>query len=110
MKSKSKLIISLIFLGINFTLLMISIFYLNLSSIINGNGNNGDHVNTIPIFIDGNGAQNWGWAVSQPWCTGSGTYNDPFIIENLILDARGSESCIRIIDSNVRFLIRNCII
>jgi parallel beta-helix repeat protein len=40
-----------------------------------------------PIFIDGAatgvGAHNWTWAKDQSWCSGSGTWNDPYIIENL---------------------------
>jgi len=65
------------------------------------------------IVIDGDatgvGAKNWTWAVKQDWCSGgSGTWNDPFIIENLILNGQDSWSCILIRDSNEYFIIRNC--
>jgi len=105
MKSKTKLIISLICLGINFTLLMITLFYFNLSSIFNGNGY---HVNNNPIFIDGNGPNNWNWASSQPWCTGSGTLDDPYIIKNLNLTDQVFDNCIEIRDSTVIFIIESC--
>ena len=41
-------------------------------------------------------------------CTGSGTYSDPYIIEDLIIDGEGSGSCILIENSNVYFRIENC--
>ncbi|MFX0042912.1 MAG: right-handed parallel beta-helix repeat-containing protein, partial [Candidatus Hodarchaeota archaeon] len=43
------------------------------------------------------------------WCTGSGTYSDPFIIDGLEIDAAGSGSCILIENSKTEyFIIRNC--
>ncbi len=65
-----------------------------------------------PIAIDGDatgpGAHNWSWAASQPWCTGSGTQNDPYVIANLTIDGMGTNICIKIKDSNAFFVIRNC--
>ena len=65
-----------------------------------------------PIFIDGDatgvGAQNWTWAISQPWCSGSGTWNDPYTLENLTINGRNSGSCIYIKDSIKYFRIKNC--
>lgn len=65
-----------------------------------------------PISIDatvtGIGAHNWIWAASQPWCSGSGTESDPYVIENLKIDAEGSENCIEILNSNEYFVISNC--
>lgn len=76
---------------------------------------NNDCFGTIlhePIKIDGSatgvGAHNWTWAVSQTWCTGSGTWNDPYIIEDLTIDGFGLTDCIEIQASNVFFIIRNC--
>ncbi|MFX0022367.1 MAG: nitrous oxide reductase family maturation protein NosD [Candidatus Hermodarchaeota archaeon] len=62
----------------------------------------------VLIFIDGDGTNNWNWASSQPWCQESGTLADPYIIENLVLNANGPNSCIIIRNSNVYFTIRNC--
>ena len=58
-----------------------------------------------PIHIDGNGAQNWAWAVSQPWCTYN---NGMYIIENISINGGNSDNCIFIEDSSVYFRIKNC--
>ena len=39
----------------------------------------------IDDSLTGVGAQNWTWAVSQAWCSGTGSYDDPFLIENVFL-------------------------
>ena len=57
-----------------------------------------------PITINGNGD----WASlnsSEPWCNGSGTPSSPYIIENIVVN--GTE-CIKIINTDVHFIIRNC--
>ncbi|MFW9946185.1 MAG: NosD domain-containing protein [Candidatus Odinarchaeota archaeon] len=56
----------------------------------------------------GVGAKNWTWAASQDWCSGSGTWADPYIIENVTVDAEGTGSGIIIINSIKYFIIRNC--
>jgi len=43
-------------------------------------------------------------------CTGSGTYSDPYIIKDLIIDGGSSRNCIWIENSNVNFRIQNCTI
>ncbi|MFW9880661.1 MAG: right-handed parallel beta-helix repeat-containing protein, partial [Candidatus Thorarchaeota archaeon] len=69
---------------------------------------------TDPINIDGTatgvGAHNWTWAESQYWCSGFGTDNEPYIIENLIISGFGVENSngIDIRNSNVSFIIQNC--
>jgi len=66
----------------------------------------------LPIFINGTatgvGAHNWTWAESQPWCSGSGTESQPYIIENISRDGLTMTNGIEIINSNVDFEIRNC--
>jgi len=42
------------------------------------------------------------------WCSGSGTIEDPYIIENIIIDGQNSGSCITIRNSRAYFIIRNC--
>ncbi len=69
----------------------------------------------LPIFINdyatGVGAHNWTWAKSQPWCSGTGTSLDPYIIENLIISGFGTEKYgIDIRNSNVSFIIQECLI
>ncbi len=69
-----------------------------------------------PIYIDGDatgvGAQNWTWARSQPWCSiGNGSWADPYIIENVTIDATGSATGCGIYVNNSKedyFKIRNC--
>ncbi len=41
-------------------------------------------------------------------CTGNGTYPDPYVIEDLVIDGGGSGSCILIENSTVYFKIENC--
>ncbi|MBN1216158.1 MAG: right-handed parallel beta-helix repeat-containing protein [Candidatus Lokiarchaeota archaeon] len=65
-----------------------------------------------PIFIDatatGVGAHNWSWAKTQTWCSGEGTWGNPYVIEDLIIDGGGTEYCIKIQNSNAIFKIENC--
>ncbi len=41
-------------------------------------------------------------------CTGNGTYSDPYVIEDLVIDGGGFGSCILIENSTVFFRIENC--
>ena len=41
-------------------------------------------------------------------CTGSGSYSDPYIIKDLVINAGDSGSCIWIENSNIYFKIENC--
>jgi len=58
------------------------------------------------IHIDGNS----GWIDfrNDGNCTGNGTYSEPYIIEDLIIDGGGSATCISIENSNIYFTIKNC--
>ena len=62
------------------------------------------------IYIeDDDPLKNWAiTAATEPWCSGSGTWIDPFIIENVTINGQNSGSCITIYDSNAYFIIRNC--
>lgn len=77
------------------------------------------------IFIDDSDPDyNWSkTAAEYDWCSGTGTWNDPYIIENVTIDAQNpfnietviwdpenSSACITIQNSNVNFIIRNCTI
>ncbi len=63
-----------------------------------------------PIEIDDDDlSKNWLiTAATYDWCSGSGTWNDPFKIENTTINGLSTGSCIEIRDSNVYFIIRNC--
>ncbi|NVM34301.1 MAG: right-handed parallel beta-helix repeat-containing protein [Candidatus Lokiarchaeota archaeon] len=64
------------------------------------------------VHIDDSGVNAWNWSTTARlkfWCTGSGTYSDPYIIDGLEIDAGGSGSCILINNSkNEYFIIINC--
>lgn len=63
-----------------------------------------------PIFID-DADPNYNWsktAKDNDWCSGSGTWNDPYIIENVTIDGQLVGSCITIQNSSAFFIIRNC--
>ncbi len=63
-----------------------------------------------PIVIDDSGSGDYTWveAVLQLWCNGFGTWNDPYIIENVTINGQGSNNCIEVKNSNVFFIIKNC--
>ncbi|UCC18926.1 MAG: right-handed parallel beta-helix repeat-containing protein [Promethearchaeota archaeon] len=65
-----------------------------------------------PIFINGTAsgiaAQNWTWAEAQDWCSGSGTSNNPYIIENLLINGNNLSNCIEIHNSDKFIIIRDC--
>jgi parallel beta-helix repeat protein len=61
-----------------------------------------------PFTINGNSA--WqSLSESQPWCSGSGTEEDPYIIENIKINGGWSGSCLEIYSTSVYFIIRNSI-
>ena len=60
------------------------------------------------IHIDGN--SEWIAFKNAGKCTGEGTYSDPYIIEDLVIDGGGSGSCIEIENSDVYFIIKNCFV
>jgi len=104
---KSKVII-LIALGILSALSPIINNSLNLNT---GNSeNNLDDVNLTPSKISGriHIDNNWTDAKAAGICTGDGTYSDPYIIEDLVIDGGGLGSCIWIENSIVYFKIKNC--
>lgn len=63
-----------------------------------------------PIEIDDTDpTKNWSTTEAvYDWCSGSGTENDPYIIENVKINGHGIGNCIDISYSTVFFTIRNC--
>ncbi len=51
---------------------------------------------------------NWTEAISAGVCNGSGTWDDPYIIKDLIIDGYSSSNCIEIQNSSAYFRIENC--
>jgi parallel beta-helix repeat protein len=63
-----------------------------------------------PIEIDDNDPT-INWLITKAtydWCSGNGNIDDPYLIENVTIDAGGSGDCISIQNSNVYFKIKNC--
>ncbi|MFX0178036.1 MAG: NosD domain-containing protein [Candidatus Hodarchaeota archaeon] len=104
---------------IKIKIVMILLFTLAPSILVSNNSkyNAGDYVNfnsinekvkasalSEKIHIDNNWTDAWTAGI----CTGNGTYSEPYIIEDLEIDAGGSGSCIIIENSNVYFRIENC--
>ena len=56
------------------------------------------------IHID----NNWTASKSAGICTGNSTYSEPYVIEDLVIDANNTGSCILIENSDVYFKIENC--
>lgn len=62
-----------------------------------------------PIYInDNNPSFNWSVAKSAGKCTGNGTFSEPYVIEDYVIDIGGFESGIVIENSDVYFRIENC--
>ncbi len=64
-----------------------------------------------PILIDDTDpANSWSKAAAtEPWCNGTGTWDDPYVIENVTMSGSGSGKGIEIKHSNNSyFIIRNC--
>ncbi|NVM46118.1 MAG: right-handed parallel beta-helix repeat-containing protein [Candidatus Lokiarchaeota archaeon] len=108
--TKSKIII-LITLGILFAL--IPKITIN-PSFITGNSDvtNLDNENLKISAVSGkiHIINNSGWVDFRNAgnCTGSGTYSDPYVIEDLVIDGGSSGNSILIENSNVYFKIENC--
>jgi len=116
-KTKSKIII-LITLGIlfSFSLLITT----NLSFISSKSNKSSEYRDDINL--DNKNLQisavsgkihvnnNWSAAKAAGICTGIGTYSEPYVIKNLIIDGGNSGICILIENSVLYFKIENCTI
>lgn len=63
----------------------------------------------ISIFID-DSDPNFNWsktANENDWCSGTGTWIDPYTIENLTIISQNPGNCIEIRNSNAPFIIQN---
>ncbi|MHA1522026.1 MAG: right-handed parallel beta-helix repeat-containing protein [Promethearchaeota archaeon] len=69
------------------------------------NENNPKSASHDPIIINGTAGFEWG---DYPDISGNGSLDNPYIIENLIIDAGGSESGIFIKNTEQYLEIRNC--
>ena len=69
-----------------------------------------DGFNGTAIHIDGTGssAPDWNWAKTRTWCTGEGTFSNPYLIQDITIDAGTIGSPIFIESSSAFFIIKNC--
>lgn len=105
----------LIILGIFFAFSPIITTIFNLSNAEFSDGISLDNENLKILKVSGkihvddtNSSINWSVAKKDGICTGEGTYSDPYIIEDLVIDGRGFRCCILIENSEVHFQIKNC--
>ena len=115
--TKKKIILSILGIIFGFSLL-ISTNSNNYQAKENGNIKNENKLKLKraglweigPIEIDDSDpSKNWSiTAATYNWCKGSGTREDPYIIENVTIDGQNLYNCIRIDNSDVYFTIRNC--
>jgi parallel beta-helix repeat protein len=66
------------------------------------------HTSVDRVVISGNADWNT-LATTEDWCSGSGTSNAPYIIDNIEVDANTTDYCMFIYNTNVHFIVRNCI-
>ncbi len=59
------------------------------------------------VHVDGNWSET---AEVYDWCTGTGIYNDPYIIKDLVINASGNVYGIVIVNTTEYFRIENCTI
>ncbi|MFX0027548.1 MAG: nitrous oxide reductase family maturation protein NosD, partial [Candidatus Hermodarchaeota archaeon] len=65
-------------------------------------------LNSIIIDNTGGGDYTWAEAAAEDWCSGTGTWSDPFVIENVTINANNTGSALLIRNSDVYFRIENC--
>ena len=68
------------------------------------------HWNLAPFVIGDSGGGDYTWeeASAETWCSGSGTFEEPYLIENVTIDGGNSGNCIEIKNSDKYFRIENC--
>ncbi|MFX1569419.1 MAG: TIR domain-containing protein [Promethearchaeota archaeon] len=64
-----------------------------------------------PLLIDNTGTGDYTWqeVVIFPWCSGSGTLVDPYVVAFININGLNLNNCLTIRNSNVYFRVINCI-
>lgn len=105
---------------VSFSLIVLIILLIGVNSSVINYRDNSDFTNPKtssywnlsgnPIFIDDlNPIYNWETInATYDWCRGNGTVENPYILENIYLDAQNLGSGIEIRNSNAYFTIKNC--
>ncbi len=106
------------FLFIGFTFIIVvnmtfTVYYLTSyedvsENIIYNKPNTSTYFELTPFTIPND--YTWAQAVLQPWCSGAGTENNPYIISNVKIDAQNQNTwCLFIESTSVFFQIKNSI-
>ena len=62
-------------------------------------------LNAKDLVIDnGTGTNNWAWAETQDWCSGSGTVEDPYTISDYFIDGKSAVPRVIAISVNCSFI------
>ncbi len=113
MKFKAKKLGILLVIGLVFPLISNnnSKFSNEQKMFLNDPKESGDYTESF-IHIDGSISGNWSATTTEDWCYGQGTWEEPYIIENVTIDASSSPTGIGILieNSNVYFVIEQCTI
>jgi len=109
MRSSIKFKLTIIII-IEIVMFLFCVFYVNPYFIVEINSKN---IRSSYILSATSGVvhidNNWTYTEGNySWCSGSGTYSEPFVIEDLIIDGSGLGACILIENSEVYFRIENC--
>lgn len=68
-----------------------------------------DLTGSLILIDDSDPGKDWAYtALNYDWCSGSGSWTDPYLIENVTIDGLPFSNCIEIRNSNTYFIIRNC--
>jgi parallel beta-helix repeat protein len=117
MNLKKKQIFLVVLIIVSFSIPFFSVNYLKLTNTkkiqntYNYDPRSSQWVLTSPITVnESDPTQNWAnTAASEPWCSGSGIWSDPYVIDDVTIDLQnGDNSCISVFDSNVYFQIKDC--
>ncbi len=110
LKFKIKVII-LMSIGFNFILLPLIYYNINIDGEIIykiSSPNNFLKTSEVSGKIFINGTSDWIALKNAGNCSGEGTYSDPYVIEDLIINGGSTGSCIHIENSDAYFRIENC--
>ena len=116
-KSRSNIII---FITVGILIALSPIIIFNLSLIAGNNNKKAEYSDEINLDKENlklskiseriHIINNSGWVAFKDAgnCTGNGTYSEPYVIKDLIIDGGGAGSCIYIENSDAYFKIENC--
>ncbi|MFX0187990.1 MAG: nitrous oxide reductase family maturation protein NosD [Candidatus Hodarchaeota archaeon] len=126
-KSRKKIIFSIatvLFIGLMLSSILLACANTQIASVGDNSSSSNEKAGTTEtdislasiedaIYIDDTSSNNWQWAKSVGICTGSGTYDDPYVIQFKFINGdnlQSWESCIEIKNSYKHFKITSCVL